>query len=223
MMKLTSWIMRFAPFGVFGLIAKTVSIHGLGVLGGLGKYMLCVVLGLLIHAGILLFFYLKVVGRMGVGTFLAGVREPLAIAFSTASSAVALPVTMESCHKNLKVPKSVTGFVLPLGATINMDGTALYEAAGAMFIAQAYGISLGPEQQFIIFLTAILASVGAAAIPHAGLITMAIVLASVGLPLAGIGLILAIDKPLDMCRTMVNVMGDSIGTVVVGRGVPQDG
>jgi len=221
MMRLVEWIMIFAPLGVLGLIAKAVATSGLDVLYGLGMYCFAVVVGLSVHCILLLVIFLKGWGGFSIRKFLSGVRAPLAIAFSTASSAAALPVTIDACNENLKQPKSVTGFVLPLGATINMDGTALYEAIAAMFIAQAYGIVLGPAEQFLIFLTAILASVGAAAIPHAGLITMVVVLSSVGLPLEGIGLILAVDKPLDMCRTMVNVMGDCIGTVVVGKGVEE--
>ena len=219
MMRLTGWIMRFAPIGIFGLIAHTIAESGLSVLAGLGMYCLTVVLGLGAHALILLWFFLRGIGGMPIHLFHRGVREPLAIAFSTSSSAAALPVTIDACNNKLKVPKRVTGFVLPLGATLNMDGTALYEAVAAMFIAQAYGIHLGPAEQFVIFLTAVLASIGAAAIPSAGLVTMVIVLTSVGLPLDGIGMILAVDRFLDMLRTTVNVMGDCVGTVVVSKGL----
>jgi len=219
MMKLVGWIMHFAPIGVFGLIAHTISESGLSVIGGLGWYCVTVLVGLGVHALVLLVVFLKGFGGMPIGQFQRGVRAPLAIAFSTSSSAAALPVTINACNQNLKRPQRVTGFMLPLGATLNMDGTALYESVAALFIAQAYGIMLGPAEQCIVFLTAVLASVGAAAIPSAGLITLAIVLSSVGLPLEGLGLIFAVDRFLDMARTTVNVMGDCIGTVVVSRGL----
>jgi len=141
----------------------------------------------------------------------------VATAFSTASSAATLPITMDCLEKRAGVSNKVASFVLPLGATINMDGTALYEAVAAMFIAQAYGINLGIFQQIIIMLTATLASIGAAAIPGAGLVTMVIVLKAVGLPLEGIGMVLAVDRILDMCRTSVNVWGDSCGATIIAR------
>ena len=141
----------------------------------------------------------------------------LATAFSTDSSVATLPVTMESLEKNVGVSKKVTGFVAPLGATINMDGTALYEAVAAMFIAQVYGVDMTLTQQLIISLTATLASIGAAGIPSAGLVTLVIVLRSVNLPLEGIGLLLAVDRILDMCRTTVNVLGDAVGALIIAR------
>ena len=146
---------------------------------------------------------------------LKGLSAPLLTAFSTSSSAATLPITMTSVEENLGVHKDTAKFVLPLGATVNMDGTALYESVAAIFIAQAYGHDLGIAQQLVIFLTASLAAVGAAAIPGAGLITMSIVLTAVGLPLEGIGLILAVDRLLDMFRTTVNVFGDCVGTIWV--------
>jgi proton glutamate symport protein len=146
---------------------------------------------------------------------LKGLSAPLLTAFSTSSSAATLPITMTSVQENLGVREDTAKFVLPLGATINMDGTALYESVAAIFIAQAYGIELTLSSQIIIFMTASLAAIGAAAIPGAGLITMSIVLGAVGLPLEGIGLILAVDRILDMFRTTVNVFGDAVGTIVV--------
>ena len=148
---------------------------------------------------------------------LRGMSSPLLTAFSTASSTATLPITMASVEANLGVRKETAKFVLPLGATVNMDGTALYESVSAIFIAQAFGIDLSFGQQMVIFLTASLAAIGAAAIPGAGLITMGIVLSAVGLPLEGIGLILAVDRFLDMFRTSLNVLGDSIGCLVVDR------
>jgi Na+/H+-dicarboxylate symporter len=149
--------------------------------------------------------------------FTREVFSAVATAFSTASSAATLPITMDCLQENTGVSNKVTSFVLPLGATVNMDGTALYEAVAAMFIAQAYGIDLSIGQQLIIMLTATLASIGAAAIPGAGLVTMVIVLKAVNLPLEGIGLILAVDRILDMLRTAVNVWGDACGAAIVAR------
>jgi solute carrier family 1 (neuronal/epithelial high affinity glutamate transporter), member 1 len=149
--------------------------------------------------------------------YLINIGDALTTAFSTASSAAALPLTLKSVEQNNKVSSQTTSFVLPIGATINMDGTALYEACSALFIAQAYNVTLTSADQIIIFLTATLASIGAAAIPHAGLITMVIVLEAVGLPLEGIGLIFVVDWFLDRCRTTVNVWGDSAGAAVVDR------
>lgn len=146
---------------------------------------------------------------------LKNLSSPLLTAFSTSSSAATLPITMTCVEENLGVRKDTAKFVLPLGATINMDGTALYESVAAIFIAQVYGIELGIGQQIVIFMTASLAAIGAAAIPGAGLITMSIVLGAVGLPIEGIGLILAVDRILDMFRTTVNVFGDCVGTIVV--------
>lgn len=217
MMKLTGWIMKLAPIGVFALIAGVVAAGGFGVLKSLGKYVVTVMLGLAVHCAILLVLFLRGMGRMSPGHFLAGMRSALAIAFSTASSSSTLPVTMECVRENLKVSTRTSSFVLPLGATVNMDGTALYESVAAIFIAQVYGIELGLGAQAIVFVTATLAAVGAAGIPSAGLVTMTIVLSAVGLPLEGAALIYGVDRMLDMCRTTVNVLGDSVGTVVIAR------
>jgi proton glutamate symport protein len=158
-----------------------------------------------------------IVGRYSPIKLIKDVFSAVATAFSTASSAATLPITMDCLRTNTGVSNKVTSFVLPLGATVNMDGTALYEAVAAMFIAQAYGITLTVGQQLVIMATATLASIGAAAIPGAGLVTMVIVLRAVNLPLEGIGMILAVDRLLDMLRTAVNVWGDSCGTAVVAR------
>ena len=217
MMKITDWIMLLAPVGVFALIAYTIGTMGLSVLRPLAVYMVTVILGLSIHAVITLPVLLSLFGKYSPLKFIRDMFSAVATAFSTASSAATLPITMECLRENTGVSNKVASFVLPLGATVNMDGTALYEAVAAMFIAQAYGISLNIGQQLVIMLTATLASIGAAAIPGAGLVTMVIVLRAVNLPLEGIGMILAVDRILDMLRTAVNVWGDACGTAVVAR------
>ncbi len=214
MKRLTGWIMKAAPLGLLALVSGVVMASGLEVFVTLGKYMVTVVLGLAIHSVVILPLILRLIGRRPT-QYASGMRPALGVAFGTASSAATLPVTLESTVKNNGVREPVANFVLPLGATINMDGTALYEAVAALFIAQAYGISLSIGQQVLVVATATLASIGAAAIPSAGLITMGMVLQAVGLPLEGIGLILIVDRPLDMCRTTVNVWGDSVGAAVV--------
>jgi len=220
MMKLVEWIMWLAPIGVFALIASRLGSAGggeafLGQLGGLAKYAAAVISGLLTHAA-LLCLLLTVLARQRVGTYLKHMATALITAFSTASSSATLPLTLEGV-KLAGVDDKARRFVLPLGATINMDGTALYEAVAVLFIAQAYGIDLSFGQQMVVLLTATMAAIGAAGIPEAGLVTMVIVLEAVGLPLEGIGLLLAIDWFLDRCRTTVNVFGDSVGAAVVGR------
>ncbi len=219
-MRLISWIMVIAPAGIFGLIATRIDQAGgfggfLPEMFALGKYSFTVLFGLAIHGFIVLPLILLIIGKRNPRTFVTGVGPALLNAFSTASSSATLPLTMEGVEKENGVSNRTASFVLPLGATINMDGTALYEAVAAMFIAQVYGISMGPVQQIVIFLTATLAAIGAAGIPEAGLVTMVIVLRAVGLPLEGIGLILTIDWLLDRFRTTVNVWGDSVGAGVI--------
>ena len=220
MMKLVNWLMWFAPVGVFALIAARLGAAGGGEaffaqLAGLAKYALAVISGLLIHS-IVLCLLLVMLARRQVVEYLKHIATALITAFSTSSSSATLPVTMEGV-KAAEVPESARRFLLPLGATINMDGTALYEAVAVLFIAQALGIELTSGQQLLVLVTATLAAIGAAGIPEAGLVTMVIVLEAVGLPLEGIGLILAIDWFLDRCRTTVNVFGDAVGAAVVGR------
>ena len=217
MLKITDWLMRLAPFGVFALMAATVGQMGLAVLRPLAAYMVTVILGLGIHACITLPVLLMVFGKYHPLKLIRNMFSAVATAFSTASSIAALPITMDCLEKKAGVSNKVTSFVIPLGATINMDGTALYEAVAAMFIAQAYGIDLTMWQQVVIMLTATLASIGAAAIPGAGLVTMVIVLKAVNLPLEGIGMLLAVDRLLDMCRTSVNLWGDACGAVIVAK------
>jgi len=220
MMVLVEWIMLFAPIGVFALIASKLGAAGGGEaffaqLAGLAKYALAVISGLLTHA-LALSLILMLIARRTIVDYLRHMGTALMTAFSTASSSATLPLTLEGV-KNAGVPENARRFVLPLGATINMDGTALYEAVAVLFIAQAYGMDLGFGAQMVVLLTATMAAIGAAGIPEAGLVTMVIVLEAVGLPLEGIGLILAIDWFLDRCRTTINVYGDAVGAAVVGR------
>ncbi|MEZ5358056.1 MAG: cation:dicarboxylase symporter family transporter [Candidatus Zixiibacteriota bacterium] len=221
LMKAVHIIMWFAPIGIFGLVAgQLAAVGGIGqfttILTKLGWYSLVVILGLLIHGAIILPLILKFIAGRPIFEYFSGMSQALVTAFATASSSATLPVTMECVEEKNDVDKRASSFVLPLGATINMDGTALYEAVAALFIAQAYGISMPILAQVTICVTAVLASIGAAGIPQAGLITMVLVLQAVGLPLEGIGMILAIDWFLDRCRTTVNVWGDAIGAAVIG-------
>lgn len=218
MMVMTDWIMRvIAPVGVFALMADVVSALGIDVLRSLAGYMVAVLLGLGFHGFVILPALLWMVARVSPVRFFQGSRKALAISFSTASSSATLPVSMELAEKELDCSAKVAGFVLPLGATVNMDGTALYEAVAALFIAQLYGIPLSLSMQVLVALTATLAAVGAAGIPSAGTVTMVMVLNAAGLPLDGIALILAVDRILDMCRTSVNVIGDLSVAVMVDR------
>jgi Na+/H+-dicarboxylate symporter len=222
MMKLVTWLMYLAPIGIFSLIANRLGVAGGGdavwaELKAVGLYVGTVVSGLGIHFAVLVVILL-VVARRRI-SYLFGLLRALLTAFGTASSSATLPLTMECAREEGVNPKAVR-FVLPLGATVNMNGTALYEACAAMFIAQAYGLHLGIGQQIIVFVTATLAAIGAAGIPEAGLVTLLIVLKSVGLPTEGVALILAVDWFLDRFRTSVNVWGDAVGAAVVHRALP---
>lgn len=220
MMRIVTLIIYFAPVGVLALIGGIVAENADSIgqlVSGLGLYSLTVIVGLLIHALVVLPLILKMFGKRKPWGYFVNMGQALATAFTTASSTATLPITIESVEEKNRIDSRAASFVLPLGATINMDGTAMYEAVAAMFIAQIYGIDLGLGQQIIIFLTATLASVGAAGIPHAGTVTMVFVLSAVGLPLEGIGLIWAVDWFLDRCRTTVNVWGDSIGAAVIAQ------
>jgi len=220
--KLVDFIMLMAPIGVFALIAQTINkIAGddlsqiLELLGALGYYMIAVILGLIIHAGITYTGLLKFMSKMPLKTFYKGIAPAQLLAFSTSSSGATLPVTMDCCEEELGVSEEVSSFVLPLGATINMDGTALYQAVAAVFIAQTLGMGLGIGAQLTIILTAVLASIGTAAVPGAGIIMLVIILEAVNVPSAGIALILGVDRILDMMRTVVNVTGDASIAVIV--------
>jgi len=221
MMKITHFIIRFTPLGVMGIIAGVVAenMDEEGALAGvflrLGKYMLTVIIALSIHAFITLPLVLRLIGRISPLKHFKAVSTPLITAFSTSSSSATLPLTLHAMENNAGVSNKVSSFVLPLGATINMDGTALYECIAAMFIAQAYGIQLDAWQQVILVFTALLASIGAAGVPMAGLVMISVVLTAVGLPLEGVGLIIAVDRILDMFRTSVNVWSDTSGASVI--------
>ncbi|MCD6250027.1 MAG: dicarboxylate/amino acid:cation symporter, partial [candidate division Zixibacteria bacterium] len=220
MMKIVYLLIWFAPVGVMALIGGIVAENRESfdqLLHGLGLYSLTVILGLSIHALVTLPILLLILGRKNPWQYFLNMGQALATAFTTASSSASLPITMECVQQKNGVDSRAASFVLPLGATINMDGTALYEAVAALFIAQISGIDLTFGQQLVIFLTATLASVGAAGIPHVGTVMMVMVLAAVNLPMEGIGLIFAIDWFLDRCRTTVNVWGDSVGAAVIAE------
>ena len=220
MMKLTHFIIRFTPLGILGIVVGVVAGQKenlVEILGSLGKYFGTVLLGLIIHATITLPLILRVVGRVNPRKHFQAMTTPLLTAFSTRSSSATLPLTIDAVENNTGVSNKISSFVLPLGATINMDGTALYECVAAMFIAQAYGIEISFLQQMIVVFTALLASIGAAVIPMAGLVMISVILTAVGLPLEGVGLILAVDPFLDMCRTSVNVWSDSCGAAAIAK------
>ena len=219
-MKIVHLLMYFAPIGVFALIASKLGAAGggdlfLAELAKIGKYVTTVISALLIHGLVVLPAILYMMTRRNPIIYFKNVVGALTTAFSTASSSATLPITIDCAEKNNQISRKSCLFVLPLAATVNMNGTALYESVAAMFIAQMLGIQLGLGDQMIIFLTATLAGIGAAGIPEAGLVTMVMVLQSVGLPLEGIGMLLSIDWFLDRCRTTINVWGDSIGAGVL--------
>ncbi|MCG6962814.1 MAG: dicarboxylate/amino acid:cation symporter [Acidobacteria bacterium] len=215
--RLTLAIVRLAPVGIFALLAREVARSGIDVILSLWRYFLVVGLGLVIHAMITLPLLLLLLGRRSPLKFVRAVLPALATAFSTASSSATLPLSMECAEQEAKLPRGIVSFVLPLGATVNMDGTALYEAVAALTIAQVYGVHLNLTQQLVVLLTALLASVGAAGIPMAGLVMLVVVLKAVGLPLEGISTIIAVDRVLDMMRTATNVWSDLVGAAVVAR------
>lgn len=217
MNRLILSIMKIAPVCIFFLVTVLLMDMGVMVLGALGKYAFTVLLGLFIHAAVTLPLLVLLMGRYNPIRLFRAVLPAILTAWSTASSAATLPLTMECVTKRAGVDRKIGSFVLPLGATVNMDGTALYESVAVIFIAELLGYPLPLSIQMIIFFTATLAAIGAAAIPSAGLVTMGIVLTAAGLPLEGIGLILAIDRILDQFRTAVNVWGDSTAAVVIGR------
>lgn len=219
MMKLTLFIIKFTPIGIFGLVASKVAEQEnlVMLMQSMGMYMFVVIMALAIHSILTLPALLWIVGRINPFRHFNAMRTPLITAFSTSSSSATLPLTMHAVENNAGVSNRITSFTLPLGATINMDGTALYECVAVMFIAQAYGVELSFVQQMIVVLTALLASIGAAGIPMAGLVMITIVLTAVGLPLEGVGLILAVDRILDMFRTSVNVWSDSCGAAIIAR------
>ncbi len=216
MTLITLWVMKFAPIGVFGLVAKTVSDTGFASFQPVLMFFFTVVIALAIHSAVTLPLLLRFVGGISPAKHYRAMSPALLTAFSTASSSATLPLTME-CLEEAGVSQRVRGFVLPLGATVNMDGTALYECVAAIFIAQAFGFDLSFAQQFTIVMVALLTSIGVAGIPSASLVAISIILGVIGLPLEGIGLLMITDRVLDMMRTSVNVFGDSCAAAVIAR------
>ncbi|MCP5051924.1 MAG: dicarboxylate/amino acid:cation symporter [bacterium] len=227
MMEITEFVIKFAPIGVLGLIVRAVSITGFNLYGDLFLYITTLTVGLSLHLWVVLPLIFYLFTRINPLLHLKAMASAMVTAFSTSSSNATLPVTMECVEKNVGVSNKTSSFVLPLGATINMDGTALYECVGVIFISQVLGVELTFAQQFIIVLTALLASIGAAGIPSAGLVVIFIVTAAVGFKDVDvaviIGTMLAVDRPLDMYRTMINIVSDSVGTVIVAKSEGETG
>lgn len=220
MMRITMFVIRFAPLGIFGIVSGIVADQAhdlLTIFSRMGLYMLTVLLALLIHATVVLPLIVRFIGKASPLKHFRAMSVPLLTAFTTSSSSATLPLAMEAVEKKSGVSKQVASFVMPIGATVNMCGTALYECVSVLFIAQAYGIELSFVQQLIVVLTALLASIGAAGIPMAGLVVITIILSVLGLPLEGIGLILAVERILDMFRTSVNIWSDTCGAVAIAR------
>lgn len=217
MMKITALVMKTAPIGVFALVTKAFSATGADAIRPLAYFFFATLAGLLFHMLVTMSALLVVVGRVSPLRMLQAMTPALLTGFSTSSSAGTLPVTLNCLRSRAGVSERVTGFTLPLGAAINLDGTALYECAAAMFLAQAYGLQLDFVTQFVIVAMAVVTSMGVTGIPSASLVAIAVILGAVGLPLEGLGVLLAVDRVLDMCRTAVNVYGDGCGAVVIGR------
>ncbi len=217
MMKMTEWIMLFAPIGVFGLVAKVVAETGFDAAGPLATFAIAVIAALAMHAFITLPLLLRFIGRVDPLKTLKGASPAMLTAFSTASSSATLPITMESVEEKIGVSNKVSSFVLPLGATVNMNGTALYECAAALFLAQAYGLDLTLGVQFTIVAIALMTSIGVAGVPSASLVAIAIILAAVGLPVEAIGVLMVFDRILDMMRTSINIWGDCCCATIVAR------
>jgi Na+/H+-dicarboxylate symporter len=213
-------IMLAAPYGVLALLAAlVVESPSIDLFKALLWYAFCVLLGLGLLIGIVYPLVVRTVTGKSFGEFFQGIAPAQLLAFSTSSSAATLPVTMERVNEHLGVDDEVTSFVLPIGATINMDGTSLYQAVAAVFIAQVFGHELSMADQLTIVMTATLASIGSAAVPGAGMVMLVIVLGAIGVPEAGLALIFAVDRPLDMCRTVANVTGDAMVALLVGKSV----
>ncbi|QKG83463.1 dicarboxylate/amino acid:cation symporter [Kroppenstedtia pulmonis] len=217
MMYMVQMLMKTVPYAAFALMAKAVGEAGLGMIGSMGLYMVTLLLALLLHMILVYGSLLKFVAKISPFQFYKKLFPAMEVAFTTGSSAAALPVTIECAEKGLKVPKSISSFVLPLGATINMDGTAIMQGVAAIFIAQLYGIPLTFGDQLLIILTATLASIGTAAVPSAGIVMLTIVFPTVGLPLEGLGIILGVDRLLDMSRTATNITGDAMVATIVAK------
>jgi Na+/H+-dicarboxylate symporter len=217
MMKMTEWIMKFAPIGVFGLVAAVIAKAGYKATGPLAVFALVVLAALALHAIVTLPLLLRFVAGVKPYRTMRACLQPMLTAFSTASSSATLPVTIEAVEENVGVSNKVSSFVLPLGATVNMNGTALYECAAAMFIAQAYGLQLTFGVQFSIVVIALLTSIGVAGVPSASLVAIAIILSAIGLPIEALGVLMVFDRILDMARTSINVWGDCSCATIVAR------
>lgn len=217
MMRMTEWVMLFAPIGVFGLVARTVAKTGFDAAAPLIVFALTVLGALLFHAAVTLPSMLRIVAKVSPLALYRAIAPALLTAFSTASSSATLPITIDCVEKNAGVPNRISSFVLPLGATVNMNGTALYECVAAMFIAQAYGLELSFGVQFSIVVIALVTSIGVAGIPSASLVAIAIILSAVGLPVEAIGVLFVFDRVLDMARTSINILGDACCAVIVAR------
>lgn len=216
-MLIVGWVMRLAPLGIMALLIKLVAVQDIAMLGLLAKFVAVIIGTLLVHGVVVLPLILYLFTRMSPLVFWRGSREALVTAFATSSSSATLPVTLRCVSQQLDVKPEIAGFVVPLGATINMDGTALYEAAAALFIANLVGVELTVAQQLIVCFTAMIAAMGAPGIPSAGMVTMVMVLQSVGLPAEAIAILLPVDRLLDTLRTAVNVQGDMVGSLVVQK------
>ncbi|OYD07549.1 dicarboxylate/amino acid:cation symporter [Paludifilum halophilum] len=217
MMKLVHILMKTVPYAAFALMAKAIGEAGLELVGSMAMYMITLLLALLIHMVVVYGSLLKFLAKLNPFRFFKTMAPAMEVAFTTSSSAATLPVTIEQVEKGMKVPRSISSFVLPLGATINMDGTAIMQGVASIFIAQLYGIDLGITQQLLIILTATLASIGTAAVPSAGIVMLTIVFPTVGLPLEGLGIVLGVDRLLDMARTATNITGDATVATVVAK------
>jgi len=217
MLKMTTFIIWTAPFGVFGIISKIVAETGFASFKSLGFYFIIVLAGLSIHMFFTLPMLLKVLGKVNPIRHYRGMIPAILTAFTTCSTIVTLPLTMKAVTEVSGASKRAAGFVLPIGATMNMDGTALYECVATIFIAQVYGFELSLSAQLTVAVTAVLASIGAASVPMSGMVMMSIILSAVGLPLEGVAIILAVDRILDMFRTTANVFSDSVGAVIISR------
>jgi Na+/H+-dicarboxylate symporter len=217
MMHITEWVMRFAPIGVFGLVARVVAKTGFDAAGPLVAFAVVILLSLLAHILITMPLLLRYIGGIRPYRYMKTMSPAMLTAFSTASSSATLPVTMECVEEEAGVSNRISSFVLPLGATVNMNGTALYECGAVLFLAQAYGADLGVLTQIVIVATALITSIGVAGIPSASLVAIAIILAAVGLPMEAIAVLFVFDRVLDMARTSVNVFGDSCCAAIVAR------
>ena len=217
MMRMTEWIMKFAPIGVFGLVGVVIAEAGLRATGPLAVFAVAVLLALAIHALVTLPLLLRFIGGVSPVKTMVGASKAMLTAFSTASSSATLPVTMECVEENIGVSNKISSFVLPLGATVNMNGTALYECAAALFIAQAYGLVLTFGVQFSIVVIALMTSIGVAGVPSASLVAIAIILTAIGLPIEALGVLLVFDRILDMARTSINIWGDASCATIVAR------